>query len=128
VVGFALIVLSSMLVWKKQLYPLLLVVIIGFQVASIPTIIKMHEWLSHDFKALVEPVRQIAVNQGITEWYITSDYQEKGMLGDLYFIKYLLLFYGNEFEPVKVVEQKQLEIIEESNTILINSIEDVYIH
>ncbi len=129
VVGFALIVLSSMLVWKKQLYPLLLVVIIGFQVASIPTISKMHEWLSHDFKALVEPVRRVAVDQGITNWYITSDYQEKGMLGDLYFIKYLLLFYGNEFEPVKVVDQKQSESITHSTFVKIdqNQLGDIVI-
>lgn len=102
VLGIGFVGLSLGLLWHKRLFLVLLPIMIMFQLASLPVIVRMHEWLSSENRPLIEQVQAVAVNQGITDWYIADDYQEKGLLGSLYFTKYLLLFYGNEFEPVKI--------------------------
>lgn len=108
-VGMGLVGLSLGLLWRKRLFIVLLPIMIVFQLASLPVIVRMHEWLSSENRPLIEQVQAAAVDQGITSWYVAEDYQEKGLLGSLYFTKYLLLFYGDKFEPVKIVDQAQLD-------------------
>lgn len=107
VAGIGLVALTAAITWQKKLHPILLLTIVVLQVASIPIILDMHRWLSSDFQALVAPVRSLAVDDGIRDWYIVGDYQEQGLLGELYFVKYLLLFYGDAFVPVEVVSDNR---------------------
>lgn len=107
-VGVGFVGLSLGLLWRKRLFLVLLPITIVFQLVSLPVIVRMHDWLSSENRPLIEQVQTVAVNQGITNWYVADDYLEKGLLGSLYFTKYLLLFYGDEFEPVKIVDQYQL--------------------
>lgn len=108
VLGLGFVGLSLGLLWRKKLFLMLLPIMIVFQLASLPVIVRMHDWLSSENRPLIEQVQAAAVDQGITSWYVAEDYQEKGLLGSLYFTKYLLLFYGNEFEPVKIVDQTKI--------------------
>ena len=108
VLGIGFVGLSLGLLWRKRLFLVLLPIMIVFQLASLPVIVRMHDWLSSENRPLIEQVQAVAVEQGFTDWYIASDYQEKGLLGCLYFTKYLLLFYGDEFEPVKIVDQTKI--------------------
>ena len=108
VLGIGFVGLSLGLVWQKQLFLVLLPIMIIFQLASLPVITRMHDWLSSENRPLIEQVQAAAVDQGITSWYVAEDYYETGLVGPLYFIKYLLLFYTDAFQPVVIVPQSEL--------------------
>lgn len=109
VVGGSLFILALFILWKNKFYYFLLVTIIVLQVLTFPKIFAMHRWLSSDFQALIKPIKTLAIEQQIENFYITEDYLDKDLLGNLYFAKYLLLFYDDQFEPIQVIKMSELE-------------------
>lgn len=108
VAGIGLVVMILVVMKQTKLYPVLLLSILMLQLTSLPIILGMHRWLSSDFQGLVEPVRSVASDDTVHNWYVVEDYQDQGLLGELYFAKYLLLFYDNKFVPVEVVPETYL--------------------
>lgn len=106
VVAGILTLLTLFIVKQKRLLFFLLGGIILLQTLSLPVIKRMHLWLGSGFVEINEPIREVAVEKGITDFYITPDFMDKGLLGELYYIKYLLLFYGDNFTPVEILESK----------------------
>lgn len=112
VIGGLLLLLSIFILWKKQFYYLFIITALLLQIFTLPKIMAMHNWLASDFQALIKPIRTLALDHHIQHFYISDDYLEKDLLGSLYFTKYLLLFYGDQFEPVQVIEAGQLASLE----------------
>jgi hypothetical protein len=102
IVAIQLIVIGMIILKRKRLYPILLASIIGLQVLSLPVIVRMHQWLGSSFQTLNGPVRQVAQEMNIQNFYIVGDFTEKGLLGEMYYMKYLMLFYGDNFTPIEI--------------------------
>lgn len=100
--GLAMIIITSALLLKKRLTYLVLILMIGLQITSWLPIYNLHQSLASSFQSIPGPVKQIAIDKGIKDFFITADFMDKQLLGELYFTKYLLLFYTAEFEPVKI--------------------------
>jgi len=100
--GLAMIIITSALLLKKRLTYLVLILMIGLQIASWLPIYNLHQSLASSFQSIPRPVKQIAIDKGIKDFFISADFMDKQLLGELYFTKYLLLFYTDKFEPVKI--------------------------
>lgn len=104
VVAGILALLTLFIVKQKRLLFFLLGGIILLQTLSLPVIKRMHLWLGSGFVEINQPIREVAVEKGITDFYIAPDFMDKGLLGELYYIKYLLLFYSDNFTPVEILD------------------------
>lgn len=108
VIAFLLLVLACLAIKKKYFYYLFFILTISLQILSLTKISAMHRWLASGFVALVEPIRYLAKDKEIKDFYIGNDFIQKDLLGSYYFSKYMLLFYDNKFEPILTISQDEL--------------------
>ena len=66
----------------------------------------------HSIPARLSLYNASELQHHIQHFYISDDYLATDLLGSLYFTKYLLLFYGDQFVPVQVIEATQLASLE----------------